>query len=128
MGAQALIFALVFAITALCLGQDQHTSASGIEGVITIGPIRPGPIRRDSEYPTRAPFASTTFTVRNENAAVASFTTDEQGRFRVLVPPGHYTVALQEPRSGPGHYGPFTAEVVAGKMTRVEWGCDSGMR
>ena len=26
------------------------------------------------------------------------------------------------------HFGPFTVEIVAGKMTTVEWECDSGIR
>jgi hypothetical protein len=31
-------------------------------------------------------------------------------------------------KSGIGKYGPFDVDVVAGKMTRVTWECDTGIR
>jgi hypothetical protein len=63
-----------------------------------------------------------------EKAATVSFTTDEGGRFRVSLPPGRYHVVAEGPRRRIGHFGPFEVEVVAGKMTKVNWECDSGMR
>ena len=107
-------------------GQGDTKSESGIEGVITIAPIRPGPIHRGDERPRSAPLANMTFAVQNEKGRVASFSTDAEGHFRLSLPPGHYTVSLPDrlmPRCGP-----FDVDVVPGKMTKVEWGCDSGMR
>ena len=92
--------------------------------MITISPIRPGPTRIDT--PDSGPLATVAFTAQNETGTVASFTTDEQGKFRVSLAPGHYTVAQKERRIM--HCGPFDVDVVAGKMTAVEWRCDSGMR
>jgi hypothetical protein len=66
--------------------------------------------------------------VTNENATVASFTTDDQGRFRVSLPPGHYIVSTKEKRAKIGRYGPFEVSVSEGKMTNVQWNCDTGMR
>jgi hypothetical protein len=129
-----LRFIPAFLVLFSCISsaQPQQTttpkSGTGVEGVITVSPIRPGPIKRGSEIPTWGPFANTTFAVQNKNGMVASFTTDDQGRFRLWLAPGHYTVAPKEPKSGPGHYGPFDVDVVAGRMTHVEWRCDSGMR
>jgi hypothetical protein len=111
---------------AISSAQAQSQSSTGIEGVITVSPIRPGPSRAD--IPDRGPFANTTFVVQSEKGTVASFTTDDQGRFRVSVAPGHYTVSPKDWDGGPGRCGPFDVDVASGKMTTVEWRCNSGMR
>jgi len=99
---------------------------TGIEGLITISPTQPGPIGADS--PGSKPLANTAFVVENQNGEVASFTTDDQGRFRISVPPGHYRVSIKGKRSGIGRYGPFEVDVAPGKITKVQWECDSGIR
>jgi len=101
-------------------------NTTGVEGVISVSPIHGGPARRGT--PNSRPLANTAFVVENEKGTVASFQTDEQGRFRVLLAPGHYTVSLKERKGGIGRYGPFAVDVVAGKTTTVEWHCDTGMR
>jgi len=120
---------LVLLIMPACFssGQTPSGSGTGIEGVITFGPTQGGPIRADT--PSSKPLANATFVVENEKGAeVASFTTDDQGRFRVPVTPGHYTVSKEGKKRGVGHYGPFDVDVLAGQMTRVEWECDTGIR
>lgn len=100
---------------------------SGIEGVITISPWHPGPVRSDE--PASKPLANATFVVQTEANAVASeFTTDARGGFRVSLPPGHYKVSLKGKKGGVGKYGPFEVHVAADKMTTVHWTCDTGMR
>jgi hypothetical protein len=74
------------------------------------------------------PLANTAFVVENQNGEVASFTTDDQGRFRTLLAPGHYKVSLKGRKSTIGRFGPFEADVVPGKMAKVQWECDSGIR
>jgi len=90
-----------------------------------IGPARPGPTKIDAAG--SAPLANATFVVEN-TAEVASFTTDSQGRFRVSLPPGHYKVSMRGRKTGIGRFGPFEADVTQGKMTNVQWECDSGIR
>jgi len=114
------------AMTALVSAQTPSAGEAGIEGVITIGPVKAGPIRADS--PGSQPLANTAFVVENEKSEVASFTTDEQGRFRTLLPPGHYKVSMKGRKSSIGKFGPFEVDVVAGKMTSVQWECDTGIR
>ncbi len=97
-----------------------------MEGVITISPTQPGPTRAGA--PGSQPLANTTFVVENEKGEVASFTTDEQGRFRTSLAPGHYKVSMKGKRRGIGHYGPFEVDVMTGQITRVQWECDSGIR
>ncbi len=108
-------------------GQTQSGPGTGIEGVIAFGPTQGGPIRADT--PSSKPLANATFVVENEKGAeVASFTTDDQGRFRIPLTPGHYTVSKEGKKHGIGHYGPFDVDVVAGRMTNVQWECDTGIR
>src|SRR5437762_13898058 len=89
-------------------GQNSTDAETGIEGVITVSPAQPGPARIGAD--ASKPLSNTAFVVENEKGEVASFTTDDQGRFRTLVPPGHYNVALKGKRMGIGHFGPFRSE------------------
>ena len=107
-------------------GQTPSGAKTGIEGIITISPAQAGPVRDDG--PASRPLPNATFAVENEKGEVASFTTDDQGHFRTLVPPGHYKVSMKGRKSSIGRFGPFEADVVAGKMTNVQWQCDSGIR
>src|SRR6266513_2912270 len=103
-------------------GQTQSGSGTGIEGVITFGPTQGGPIRPD--VPGSKPLANAMFVVENEKGAeVALFTTDDQGRFRVPLASGHYTVSKEGKKRGIGHFGPFPVDVLAGQMTKVTWEC-----
>jgi hypothetical protein len=107
-------------------GQTPSAGESGIEGVITISPVNPGPIRADAAG--SMPLANTIFAVEKNNGEVTSFITDDQGRFRVSLPPGHYKISLKGRKSGIGRFGPFEADVAPGKMANVQWECDSGIR
>ncbi len=110
----------------VCVGQTPSGVETGIEGSIAISPIQPGPVRADS--PGSNPLANTAFVVESQKGQVASFTTDDQGHFRIPLAPGHYTVAIKGRKLSIGHFGPFEVDVVSGKMTKVEWQCDSGIR
>jgi hypothetical protein len=122
----SIILGLVFMDVCACTGQTPAGGESGIEGIITISPARPGPIRADETG--SVPLANTTFAVENNSGEVASFTTDDQGRFRASLPPGHYKVSLKGRKTSIGRFGPFEVDVTSGKMTNVQWECDSGIR
>jgi len=107
-------------------GQTPSGGESGIEGIITVSPAQPGPTRIDA--PGSVPLANAAFVVENNNAEVASFITDEKGRFRLALPPGHYKASLKGRKTSIGRFGPFEFEVASGKMTSVQWECDSGIR
>ena len=91
-----------------------------------IYPSQPGPTRIDT--PDSKPLANTAFVVKNQKGEVTSFTTDDQGQFRIPLAPGHYTVSIKGRTSSIGHFGPFEVDVVSSKMTKVQWTCDSGIR
>ena len=103
----------------------QPDSGTGVEGEIWIGPVRGGPDRLG--VPNSAPLANTAFVVKKDEQVVASFETDDQGRFRVALPPGTYKVSKPGVKGRVGGFGPFAVEVVAGQMKKVRWECDSGM-
>lgn len=126
-----LTLAFSMMISAFCRAQTSPTPGpplanSGIEGLITIAPAHPGPVRPGTE--SSRPLANATFAVTNQGGFVAEFTTDDQGHFKVSVAPGHYTVAKKDGQKRIGRYGPFDVDVVAGQTTKVEWQCDTGMR
>jgi len=98
---------------------------SGIEGVVLVSPNRPGPIRKDG--PTVAPAGNIEFVVKKGDAKVASFTTNAEGAFRILLFPGHYVVMREDSGAAIGHWR-FEVDVHAGEMAKVSWTGDSGMR
>jgi hypothetical protein len=119
-------FVLIAMVVSASTGQTPSAGESGIEGVITIGPAKPGPIRANAA--ASMPLANATFAVEKNNGEVTSFITDDQGRFRVSLPPGHYKISLKGRKTTIGRFGPFEADVAPGKMTNVQWECDSGIR
>ena len=119
-------FLFLIVCTSVARG-DSKAGNTGITGMVVVTPIRPGPIRAGSESPTAAPLPNAKFRVTSKEGAVTSFTTDTAGHFRVSLKPGRYSVVLAENRF-PKPCGPFEVNVDAGKMTDVEWRCDSGMQ
>ena len=119
-------FGLIVMAVRASAGQTPSGGESGIEGVITVSPARPGPVRVDEAG--SVPLGNATFVVENNNREVMSFTTDDKGLFQAALPPGHYKVSLKGRKSSIGRFGPFEADVAPGKMTNVQWECDSGIR
>jgi len=107
-------------------GQTPSEAGTGIEGVIAISPTKAGQVRADA--PSSQPLANAVFVVESQKGEITSFTTDDQGRFRLPLAPGHYKVSLKGKTGGVGRFGPFEVDVVAGQMTKVQWRCDSGIR
>ena len=93
-----------------------------------MSPARPGPTRQGVEDSKPVPHARFVVMREGETTPAASFTTDESGHFHVSLPPGRYQVVAEGGRRRIGSFGPFEVEVTAGKMTKVHWNCDSGMR
>ena len=119
-----LLFALL-PLLAMAATPTPIPAPSGIEGVILVSPSHPGPIRKDQ--PDAAPAPNITFVVMRDNARITSLTTDSEGRFRLSLPPGHYTVLRDDPGAKIGNWR-FEADVKPGEVTTVRWTADSGMR
>lgn len=125
-----LPLALIAMLPCLTHAQMQPTATpntnTGIEGTITISPVQGGPTRQGS--PDSRPLANITFEVQQGDRAITSFQTDEQGHFRQTLEPGHYTISRKDWKGAVGSYGPFEVLVSRGKMTAVQWKCDTGIR
>ncbi len=125
------IIVLLLAVSCcLALAETESTlkpePGTGIEGVISVSPIHGGPTRVG--VPDSRPLANTAFVVKKGDDTVTSFKTDGQGRFRIFLDSGHYTILMKGGKRGIGHYGPFEVDVAAGQIKQVQWNCDTGMR
>lgn len=116
-----VLLALAVSIPEGMAGAD----GSGLEGTVAVTPAHPGPIHKGEI--AQAPAGHLTFAVYRGEEKVASFTTDAAGQFRVALPPGHYVVRREGAGAAIGRW-QFEAEVASGKMTKVTWTGDSGMR
>ena len=102
-------------------GSEQE---SGIEGMISVGPIHGGPTRQG--VPDSKPLADTEFKVEKQDGVVMSFKTDSEGRFRISLPAGHYTISKKDGTAAIGHYS-FEVDLTPGQVKHVQWKCDTGI-
>lgn len=98
---------------------------SGLEGSILISPVMGGPTRAGG--PEAKPLPATEFVVKQDGKVITTFRTDAQGKFKVSLGAGHYSVMRKE-QGKIGSFGPFEVEVAPGTMKSVAWTCDSGIR
>ncbi len=91
-----LIFALTLATLSLsCQAMDSpEADSSGIEGQVLRVNAKPGPIRQGE--PTEVPFSATFRVLDADGNEVLTFTTDEEGHFKITLPPGEYTIVPAE--------------------------------
>jgi hypothetical protein len=75
--------------------EENGSQKSGIMGQVFRGPICPGPVIVDDPCPDQ-PFSAQFHVFDSQEKHVASFLTDEQGRFSVLLTPGMYTIVPDE--------------------------------
>jgi hypothetical protein len=122
----ALIAMLPFDAPSQMQPTVEPPAPTGIEGIITVSPVQGGPTRQGVS--DSRPLANITFEVKQGERVIASFQTDEQGHFQQTLEPGHYTISRKDWKSAVGSYGPFVVSVSRGKMTAVQWSCDTGIR
>src|SRR6185369_9248392 len=97
-GSQMVLALLLLMSGDFIFGQSSPDTATGIQGIVTVSPTRPGPIRRGAEHANIAPLPNAAFTVSTDKGEIASFATGADGKFRVSLPPGHYVVSMNERR------------------------------
>jgi hypothetical protein len=122
----SIVGATLIALCSMTAVATPPPGTSGIEGTIVVSPTRPGPIRK-AEGPSVAPVRNAQFAIKAGDATVKTFTTDDEGRFQVALPPGHYVILREDPGARIGRWR-FEADVIASQMTKVNWTADSGMR
>ena len=110
----------VLVVCAAAGSAGASTNPSGLWGEVRRGPIVPVCV---AEQPCDAPAKNVTLAfVRNGNV-VRRATTNEQGRYRVRLAAGTYSVRL------PGRsLDPVQARVRAGRFVRMDFSIDTGIR
>ncbi len=123
-----LVAAAVVTLLLACRQDDAPPLTSGIEGQVLIGPICPV-MREDAPCPDQ-PFQATIAVWNAERSQkAATFTTDEDGRFRVSLAPGEYYIEPQPPNPGaPPTPIPQTVTVPPDRFVQITIEYDSGIR
>ena len=85
-----LLLATIFSVGPLHADTPVSAAETGIKGTVLMGPVRPGPAMAGQSH--EAPFRASFQVLDGENKLVMSFTSDENGRFMILLPPGEYTI------------------------------------
>ncbi len=119
--------ALILQFDAGLIDSLPAVAASGIEGLVTIGPMCPV-MQEDTPCPDQ-PFQATIVIEDEGGDEVATVESAEDGSFRIELAPGSYTLIPQSPNPGaPPHAGEQQVEVEAGAFTEVTIQYDSGIR
>jgi len=103
-----------------------------IQGRITIGPLRPGPVRIDEQEPEPPAelFASHKIVLLNPNGEtkIKEAAIDAKGNYKVSISPGDYLVDVQPHDIGFGNFTPQSVTVESGKSVLHNIDIDTGMR
>lgn len=119
---------LVVVISSLALvvtaGAQATTARGTLTGTVTRGPITPVCA---FEQPCDEPAANVTL-VFARGAVATRVTTDRAGRYRLRLSPGTYTVR-RATVSGPDRkLEPTSVRVRAGRLSRIDFSIDTGIR
>lgn len=106
--------------------QSTIAGNSGIEGQALIGPACPGPARLEQPCPDK-PYHGIFSVLDPEKNEVARFQTDLDGKYRLPLLPGTYTVHAVMTAAYP-RVGDQVVTVSAGQFTTLNILFDSGMR
>lgn len=101
------------------------TVSSGLRGVVTRGPISPVCA---AEQPCTAPAKHVTLLFSRGGYVVGRSTTDELGRYRVRLPAGLYRVRRTVSTAVGRGLEPDQARVQRGRLTRIDFSIDTGIR
>jgi hypothetical protein len=101
------------------------TQATGLRGLVTRGPIVPA--CRAGEA-CDGPARDVTLAFARNGRVVRRTTTDDNGRYRVVLAPGVYSVRLSVGTKAGPDLTPSRASVVARRVRRVDFSYDTGIR
>ncbi len=101
-------------------------AGTGIEGNVRISPTHGGPIKEGE--PDSAPLTNATIIIETATGTTQTVTTDAQGRFKIELPAGRYSIRTEKTGMRGRGCGLTDIEVAAGKFKQVELKCDTGMR
>lgn len=118
------IYALALLTLALAIPAASATTASGLRGIVMRGPITP--VCR-VDVPCDEPAANVALVFSRAGRVVARTSTGKDGRYRIALRPGRYTVTTARRTIGAG-LTPRNVLVPRGRIARVDFDLDTGLR
>ena len=109
----------------LVAGAQATIRRGSLHGVVTRGPIVPVCA---IEQPCDEPAKDVTLLFSRNDRVVGRVVTDEQGRYRLRLPAGLYAVRRPAAASIDRKLEPNRARVYAGRLTRIDFSIDTGIR
>ncbi len=123
-----LVAGAVVTLLLACRQEDAPPLTSGIEGQVLIGPACPV-VREDTPCPDQPYQATIAVWNAERTEKVRTFTTDEDGRFRIPLAPGEYYIDPQTPNPGvPPTPITQTVTVPPDRFVQITIEYDSGIR
>lgn len=120
-------FALVGVVVVVAFAVDAAAAtrgASGLEGLVMLGPTKPVCIGDD---PCERPAAALRLQFSRNGSVVAEVTTTRSGHYSVRLKPGAYTVRAPGRRVGVG-VTPRIVRVPRGRIGRLDLHVDTGLQ
>ena len=124
------IFVIQFALISCAHGipyTPSPTTASGIEGYVTEGPMCPGPVQVGNNTCPDIPYQATISILDANHTKITQFQTDANGFFMLYLSPGTYILHPESSKPFP-HAADQTVIVSKGQFTQVTIVYDTGMR
>ena len=116
-----------YEVTVVVEPRPPSPAGSGIEGVVTLGPLCPV-VQLGVPCPDRV-YSATLVLLDAQDVEVGQVTSELDGSYRLAAAPGQYTLVPQSPPGSPLPFaGPIPVTVVADVYTSVDVGYDSGIR
>jgi hypothetical protein len=108
-----------------------ETQSGSLEGRITVGPLRPGPVRPDEGgqlLPAEFVSSHKIAILTEDKHKVKEVTFDSKGAYKTDLPPGKYLVALEPNDVGIRKPAPVPVTIESGKKATLNLDFDTGMR
>jgi hypothetical protein len=122
MRALVLLASLALVVSA---GAQATVSRGSLSGVVRRGPITPVCV---VEQPCDEPAKGVTLLFSRNDRVVGRAVTDEQGRYRLRLPAGLYSVRRPAAASIDRKLEPNHVRVYGGRLARVDFSIDTGIR
>lgn len=124
--AMRVVVVLSSVALALAAGAQATPPRGTLTGIVTRGPITPVCV---AEQPCDAPAPNVRLLFSRNGAVVGSTTTNQDGRYRLRLPAGAYSVR-RAASAGPldRKLEPNRARVYAGRLSKLDFSIDTGIR
>jgi hypothetical protein len=124
------IFMMLFSMTACSPNgtvSPTPTYSSGIEGMVTEGPMCPGPVQVGNNTCPDQPYQATIIVLNSDDVEITQIQSDTGGLFKISLAPGMYVLHPVSGKTLP-RAADQTVVINEGQFTQVSIVYDTGMR